>query len=711
MGYTFPSPVSIMVYSTKHELLLVTYDSGDLHAWDPYLHRVLYHIENPILMKGQCEYPTKYKITCITVNDDTDRFLLGGTNGAIQIRYTSTGGLWTELLIRDTKEKRALKGLFKISLTQDINGQIYVGANHPHIIQFNLQQANHRYEWLQTVSPVIHGIPLDANLLMTLHSNGDLIYWRLAYKKSWMKLNMCKKGLDDKSLDNGSTKQYEQTPGSSRNTLQMAEMSEQLENRSKISLPTTGSSMQSLRGRTYNLNESEREMVLQRSPETSSTTREQKISSAHSEEGDEKLSSKIKEKFKNEGISFNKEQRSSINSMTYETKSTEQTKIESIPDTKAEDNFNVRALILLRKNRPLFNRKVGSLLLLKSKSEFIECWNIYGFMSQFPVTNSTCWLGITTCAIVDPEELFLFIGSERGFVRTYYIENYENPVQEERMSRVQLRALFPFLWKTLHKTITDRKPDGSAEVPLVNHYRAHTEGIICMEFLPRKQILLTAGKDKVIRLWHFSGLFMGQLGPSADAGPLCRTDMDLFEVPSPPYILPTFLDKYPRGVTLGQRKVMLRNWVNSKSKLNIIKLMETITSEDKGDDEDTVSLKERELDEYIERKLKTPSLSPSSSSSPLTFPDRASKIEFSGLSDTIKPQYIKTDVVCTLKSSEYTDHSEQDYFFEWGSTYGPTPAQRQKMKDLETTWKSIKTLNPSKLDIDKKVEVCTRISK
>lgn len=604
MGYTYPSPVTIMVYSVKHRLLLVAYESGDLQAWDPYLHRVVYHIEDPILMKGKSQNPKKYPISCITVKDEKDRFFISGTNGSVQIRYTSSGRLLTELFIKDVKNKQALQGLFKISFTEEINGQIYVGANHPHIIQFDTQLFNHRYEWTQTVSPLIYGMSLEPNLLMTVHSNGDLIYWRLAYKKSWLALNMLTQGPDIGSKGSRYTaNDKERIPAPSRSS----KRTEQSENMSDISLQSRGSGIPSTSMREVSTSishESARGTFsnLERSSGTDSNNIVQK-----------NLLSKTKEKYDKSRANFKKEQRGSKSSMTSENEDARQNTIDTKPEYRKDGHFDIKAFIFLKKNRPIFNKKIGNLLLIQSKSQFIQCWNAYGFISQFPVTNNICWLGVTSCAVVDPEERFLFLGSERGFVRTYYIENYQNPNQDERLSRVQLRALFPFLLTSLHKSVADRKTDGSLEVPLVNNYRAHIEAIICMEFLPGKQLLVTAGKDKVVRIWHFSGLFMGQLGASADACRLSGKDMDLFEVPPPPYFLPTFMAKYTEGVSIGQRKVMLRDWRNPNQKMNMHNLMEMIKSNVK--DDDAVKVKELKLEEYIELQDKRSVRSSSSSSS------------------------------------------------------------------------------------------------
>uniref|UniRef100_A0A8D8WC15 Uncharacterized protein n=1 Tax=Cacopsylla melanoneura TaxID=428564 RepID=A0A8D8WC15_9HEMI len=90
---------------------------------------------------------------------------------------------------------------------------------------------------------------------------------------------------------------------------------------------------------------------------------------------------------------------------------------------------------------------------------------------------------------------FLFLGSPRGYVRTFYVEAFANPTTTASLSWVRLRLIFPYLWRTLHKTIPERKarPLAQPTVPLVNCYRAHVGGMIAMVYAETKQILFTAG--------------------------------------------------------------------------------------------------------------------------------------------------------------------------------------------------------------------------
>ncbi|KAI5737731.1 hypothetical protein M8J76_016203 [Diaphorina citri] len=476
MGYTYPSPASHMQYSIKYEILIVCYASTDIQGWDPFDNIVLYHIKNAHSDIGTSCYLTDFNITCLFLNDKENRFFTGASNGSIKIRHIRTGKVLEEISIKPKDNMLAARGLAPVRLMDEYNNQLVVAGCYNHIIQYDMK-FKRRKDWDETVSPVYLGAVYAPQLLVTLHENGDLIFWKMAYQEKWSHFNV----LDP----------------------QRRHLKDILKTK-------------------------------------------------------EKTSTKVSKKGAPE-----KSKKESANSKGDTPKGEEQNNI-----------LNLKAVIFLKKGRHVFfNEKVGNVILVESKSVYIQCWNMYGILDKFAVTRDVLRLGHVTSAIVDAEEKFLFVGSFRGFVRVFFIENYHNPGHKSSMSMVKLRYIFPFLWKSLHQTVGQRKGgtllDGSEGVLLVNMYRAHIDEITDMTYINTKQLLFTAGLDHTIRIWHLSGAFISALGVSCDFYYIPRTDPPENYIPPPPYKVPRFINSFTRGLGLGTRKVLLREWTETFDLSNV----------------------------------------------------------------------------------------------------------------------------------------------
>lgn len=116
-----------------------------------------------------------------------------------------------------------------------------------------------------------------------------------------------------------------------------------------------------------------------------------------------------------------------------------------------------------------------------------------------------------------------------GYVRVYeldsYYEEYGSAPPRSHGASSQQMTKFPFL--RLQKQISERHQEhskfpkgGECEFGLppflLNCFRAHLGAVLKVSYVNEKDIIITAGREKSVRLWTLSGMYVGCLGPTGE---------------------------------------------------------------------------------------------------------------------------------------------------------------------------------------------------
>lgn len=74
-----------------------------------------------------------------------------------------------------------------------------------------------------------------------------------------------------------------------------------------------------------------------------------------------------------------------------------------------------------------------------------------------------------------------------------------------KISQVELRKLFPFLWQDPIEGRAKRSVKSQLEPQLLNSYQGHRKSITGLIFSESNQLLISSSVDKSVRLWSLSG--------------------------------------------------------------------------------------------------------------------------------------------------------------------------------------------------------------
>ncbi|XP_055341268.1 uncharacterized protein LOC129590202 isoform X2 [Paramacrobiotus metropolitanus] len=208
----------------------------------------------------------------------------------------------------------------------------------------------------------------------------------------------------------------------------------------------------------------------------------------------------------------------------------------SIPKTALQSRTTVTAILILEK-RPL-NDGHTACLITASTDGFIRAWSIHhtnGGLKALFFAGHRIGSFVQTMT-TDPENELLFTGDTNGYVKVWLLCEWAQSDKHLFHHRHGFDPRhFPFIKRhkffspviafranhIMQQTVSTLPSSqrGYYQQPyLLNSYQAHLLRITQIQIVPGKSVIITGSADCSVRLWHFSGLYLGTLGQPLDFG-------------------------------------------------------------------------------------------------------------------------------------------------------------------------------------------------
>ncbi|KAI4873765.1 hypothetical protein NFI96_010621 [Prochilodus magdalenae] len=174
-------------------------------------------------------------------------------------------------------------------------------------------------------------------------------------------------------------------------------------------------------------------------------------------------------------------------------------------------------------------RSLDTAILLTSAADgYVYAWSIHrqgGLLGMFRAVYNE---GVISSMSTDSQDQMLFTGDSKGYITLWDIEGYCYSMNSEnrntpgqRKRSVHLPTLIPEYCQiegprkmTLKQKTKDL--DGwrvsLVPPPLLSSWRGHLKSIVCVEYVERFRLLVTASHDCTVRLWTIAGSYIGTFG-------------------------------------------------------------------------------------------------------------------------------------------------------------------------------------------------------
>ncbi|XP_064622322.1 WD repeat-containing protein on Y chromosome-like [Lineus longissimus] len=230
----------------------------------------------------------------------------------------------------------------------------------------------------------------------------------------------------------------------------------------------------------------------------------------------------------------------------------------------------------------LTRREVGmdtATLMTGGGEGWVRAWSVHhkgGLLGQFVAVHKPdeC----VTSMFVDPRNEFLATGDSAGYVKVWDISDYcisdEQfakifPGDRKKMKEERQRRFPYFRFDKKTKEIRDRciafdqlptpnnnsDPLRTMKMPvLLNSFRAHLKSITCLDFIEKRDMIISSSSDCSARLWTLCGRYIGTFGQTRP--------WDIRPVEKPkdlPYYAPSDVKKVGSAATLQVLKGGTRN--------------------------------------------------------------------------------------------------------------------------------------------------------
>lgn len=158
-------------------------------------------------------------------------------------------------------------------------------------------------------------------------------------------------------------------------------------------------------------------------------------------------------------------------------------------------------------------------LLSTGSGGWIRAWCMFGggLAGEFMASNNH--RESILCMTSDNNNDLLMTGDTQGYIKIWNISKYcirEDDTKDASVGDEARRAKrtsggkgprhVKFSENKERKKITSKAP------PLVFCLRAHLQPIVCIDFVPKYRLLITASTDCSLRLWRMSGQYVGTFG-------------------------------------------------------------------------------------------------------------------------------------------------------------------------------------------------------
>lgn len=175
-------------------------------------------------------------------------------------------------------------------------------------------------------------------------------------------------------------------------------------------------------------------------------------------------------------------------------------------------------------------------VLTASNDGFIRAWCIHhtngGLKGLFFAARNLD--GFVQTMATDEQNELLFTGDTSGYVQIWLLCEWVNAPERLQGHRHSFNPRsFPFMKRyeffapllalrsnhMMQKAvpILDPVQRGMYVQPyILNSFRGHLHGVTAIQVIFPKKVIITSSFDCSVRLWHFSGLFMGTLGQPTD---------------------------------------------------------------------------------------------------------------------------------------------------------------------------------------------------
>jgi hypothetical protein len=160
-----------------------------------------------------------------------------------------------------------------------------------------------------------------------------------------------------------------------------------------------------------------------------------------------------------------------------------------VPSQAAEmRNLSITAMIFLD-IRPMV---IGYGTLLTALCDGrVMVWSHHSLGGYMDAFNAIHMAGDSVVSMTtDKKNKYLFVGTARGYIKTWLIINCWIPNSTElKVSMARLRLIFPFLWKDVFDGRAKRSVRNQPHPLLVNSYKAHTKSLTGLTYIDETQIL------------------------------------------------------------------------------------------------------------------------------------------------------------------------------------------------------------------------------
>lgn len=282
--------------------------------------------------------------------------------------------------MRTKEDPWGARGMVEVKLVDNYNDQLVIAGCNTHLVQYDMTYNCHR-KWNDQVSPVYLGALNEAQptMMVTLHENGDLIFWKMAYRQKWSHFNVFDPTRRFKEVNADDASAVAKKHGGKHKSKKRGGKLEHKRSKSERKMNREGGAKIKCADRSGS-RQSNASSKVGKSVKSVKATSESKQSHGSHRSGKVRKSSKPE-------------------------------------DANQENAFPpFEALIFLKKNR-FFSESIGNVLLVESRSEFVQCWNMFGFVNKFATTRDLDWCGFVTAAIVDDSERLVLSWFEKWICR------------------------------------------------------------------------------------------------------------------------------------------------------------------------------------------------------------------------------------------------------------------------------------------------------